>query len=114
MNLFESLQILDESFKRSAEDLFENIVSTIQERFGCDIDDTYYDADNYPEKFKARFVVYNFPYKFIVTIEDIIKEKLSHFDNINIDIYKDDDYCTKNIESAHVIQIDAYNDDFNF
>ena len=114
MGLLENLQMLHESNKHTVDNLFEDIASAIQERFDCDIDDTWYDVDNYPEEFKAQLVVYNVPCDIIETAEEIINEKLSEYKNIKIDIYEDDKYCIDNITNAFVIQISAFNDNFDF
>ena len=114
MNLFENLQIFQESYVQTVDDLFEDITDVIQERFGCDIDDTYYDVDNYPEEFKAQLVLYNVGYNIAESCEEIIKDKLSNYENIKVDIYEDSKYEIGDVDEAYVIQIRAYNDDFDF
>jgi len=114
MDLFENLQTLHEANKQSVDDLFEDITESIQERFGCDIDDTWYDVDNYPEEFKAQLVLYNVGYNIAESCEEIIKDKLSNYENIKIDIYEDSKYEIGDVDEAYVIQIRAYNDDFDF
>ena len=109
MNLFENLQLLNESYTISVDSLFEDIASEIQERFGCDIDDTWYETDNYPEEFKAQLVVYNVDYDIAETVEDMVKEKLSHYENIKVDVYEDSKYEIDVIENAFMIQISAFN-----
>lgn len=112
MNLFENLQMMNEAVIISVDNLFDDITDAIQERFGCDIDDTWYDVDNYPEEFKAQFVVYNVEYDIIETIKEMIKEKLSNYKNVKIDIYEDSKYEIGDIEIAYMIRISAYNDEF--
>ena len=114
MNLFENLQKLNEEYVQTVDDLFEDIANTIQERFDCDIDDTYYDVDNFPEEFKAQLVVYNVPHDIAETAKEMIEEKLSQYSNIKIDIYEDDKYCIGEIKNAYMIQISAFNDDIDF
>ena len=43
------------------------------------------------------------------TVEDMIKEKLSHYENIKVDVYEDSKYEIDDIENAFVIQISAFN-----
>lgn len=114
MNLFENLRTLHESYVKTVDDVFEDITDTIQERIGCDIDDTYYDTDNYPEEFKARFVIYNISYSDCEIVEEILNDKLSNYNDVDIDIYDDDRYYTTYIDVAYVIQIRAHDncDDF--
>lgn len=109
MNLFESLQTLHESEAISVDDLFEDIVDGIHETFGCDIDDTYYDIDNYPEEFKSQFTIYNVDVATCVKIEKMIKEKLSEYDVININYYEDSDYHDDIIKTSFVYEIKAFN-----
>ena len=113
MNLFESLQMMTESPIMSVDALFEDITNAIQERFGCDIDDTWYEIDNYPEEFKAQLVVYNVSYDVTETAKEIIEEKLSKYTNIKIDIYEDSKYEIDDIDTAYVIQISA-DDEIDF
>lgn len=113
MDLFENLQMMQESYVQTIDDLFEDIASVIQERLGCDIDDTWYDTDNYPQEFKAQLVLYNVTYEMCEVAEEMIKEKLSDYENIKVDIYEDSKYEIDGIDVAYMIQISANNDDFD-
>ena len=105
--------MLQESYVQTVDDLFEDIASVIQERLGCDIDDTWYDTDNYPQEFKAQLVLYNVTYEMCKVAEEMIKEKLSSYENIKVDIYEDDKYEIGEVDVAYMIQISANNDDFD-
>ena len=109
MNLFENLQILQESYEPSISDVFENIIEVIQERFGCDIDDTNYDEKSYPEKFRAQLVIYNISYETREEIKEVIIQKLSQYENVSVNVHSDDKYCVGEIDIAHVFRIRAYN-----
>ena len=114
IKILENLQQLNESHKQTVDDLFEDIASEIQERLGCDIDDTWYDTDNYPEEFRAQLVLYNVTYEMCEEAEKIIKETLSNYENIKVNMYEDDKYEIDNIDVAYTIQINAFHDDFDF
>lgn len=107
MNLFENLQIMSESIK-SVDDLFDDIVSAIHERFGCDIDDTWYDIDNYPEEFRCQLVVYNVGYNIAEEISNIIRNRLSNYEVVNVNVEEDDKYTSEFVDIAYMFRVTAY------
>lgn len=111
MNLFENLQMIHESTERqeTVDDYFDNLINKIQNKFNCDIDDTYYDIDNYPSEFKARFVVYNIGLKQADDIEKIIIKEISKdYNNVKADYEWDNTYLSDFVKDAYVYTIRAY------
>ena len=89
MNLFENLQTMNEITTKheSIDDYFDKLISEIQNKYNYDVDDTYYDIDNWPEEFKARFVLYNIDdYNDIENIKNIILDYCNKFKNIDINV----------------------------
>ena len=110
MNLFESLQMLDESNTQTINDLVDDICYEIHETFGCDIDDIEYDEKSYPKKFRAQLVVYNMSYESCEEMKKIIKEKLTQYKNVSVNVHSDDKYCGGPINNASVFRIRAHDD----
>lgn len=97
--------------KNSIDDYFDNLVNKIQNKFHCDIDDTYYDIDNYPSEFKARFVIYNIGVNQADDIEKlIIKETSKDYNDVKVDYEFDNNYLDDFIKTAYVFEIRANND----
>ena len=112
MNLFENLQTMNEITTKheSIDDYFDKLISEIQNKYNYDVDDTYYDIDNWPEEFKARFVLYNIDdYNDIENIKNIILDYCNKFKNIDINVEFDSNYTNDFIESAYVFEIKANN-----
>ena len=110
MNLFENLQLLNESYTISVDSLFEDIASEIQERFGCDIDDMSYDEKSFPKKFRAQLVIYNVSHETCEEIKEEIKQKLSQYKNVSVNVHSTDKYYMDEIDTANVFRIREYND----
>lgn len=113
MNLFENLQNINEIAMRqeNVDDYFDNLIIKIQNKYNCDVDDTYYDVDNWPEEFKARFVLYNInDDNDIEDIKKIILDYCNKFKNININVEFDSNYTNDFIETAYVFEIKANNE----
>lgn len=113
MNLFENLCSMNEIAVRykSVDEYFDELVTKLYDEFHFDIDDTYYDNDNWPEEFKASFVIYytlrNNDFENIENvIENYLKDK---FNDIDISIEEDSKYENEFIDEAYVVQIKAYN-----
>lgn len=95
--------------KDNIDDYFDNLINKIQNKFNCDIDDTYYDIDNYPSEFKARFVVYNIGLKQADNIEKlIIRTASKNYNDVKVDYEFDNNYLTDSIKQAYVYTIQAY------
>ena len=94
----------------SIDDYFDNLIIKIQNKYNCDIDDTYYDVDNWPEEFKARFVLYNIDDSDVEDIKNIILDYCNKFKNININVEFDSNYTNDFIEVAYVFEIKANNE----
>lgn len=112
MNLFENLQNMNEIAMRqeNIDDYFDNLIIKIQNKYNYDVDDTYYDIDNWPEEFKARFVLYNIDdYNDIENIKKIILDYCNKFKNIDVDVESDSNYTNDFIETAYVFEIKANN-----
>lgn len=114
MNLFENLCSMNEIAVRykSVDEYFDELVTKLYSEFHFDIDDTYYSIDNWPEEFKARFVIYytlrDDDFENIKNvIENYLKDK---FNDIDIDIYEDSKYENEFINEAYVVQIKANNE----
>ena len=113
MNLFENLQAMNEitTKQETIDDYFDKLINEIQNKYNCDVDDTYYDIDNWPEEFKARFVLYNIDdYNDIENIKNIILDYCNKFKNIDINVEFDSNYTNNFIESAYVFEIKANNE----
>ena len=110
MNLFESLQILQESYEPTVTDMFDSIASAIQERFGCEIDDMSYDEKSYPKKFRAQLAIYNISYETCEEIKEEIKRKLFHYKNVSVNVHSTDKYFMDEKETLSVFRIRAYNE----
>lgn len=93
------------------DDYFDKLVDKIQNAFHCDIDDTYYDVDNYPSEFKASFVVYNITDEQADKIEKLIIKNISKdYNDVKVNYDFDDKYLNDIIENAFVYTIQAYTD----
>ena len=113
MNLFENLQTMNEitTKRETIDDYFDKLINEIQNKYNCDVDDTYYDIDNWPEEFKARFVLYNIDdHNDIENIKNIILDYCNKFKNIDINAEFDSNYTNDFIESAYVFYIIANNE----
>lgn len=113
MNLFENLQAMNEitTKQETMDDYFDKLINEIQNKYNCDIDDTYYDIDNYPSEFKARFVIYNIGLKQTDDIEKlIIKEISKDYNDVKVDYEFDNNYLDDFIKTAYVFEIRANND----
>ncbi len=112
MNLFENLQNMNEIAMRqeNVDDYFDNLIIKIQNKYNYDVDDTYYDIDNWPEEFKARFVLYNIDdYNDIENIKKIILDYCNKFKNIDVNVESNSNYTNDFIETAYVFEIKANN-----
>lgn len=108
MDLFESLQMMKES-NISIDDYFDKLITNIQNKFKCDVDDTYYDIDNYPFEFKARFVIYNIGVNQADDIEKlIIKEISKDYNDVKVDYEWDNTYLSDFVKDAYAYTIRAY------
>ena len=113
MNLFENLQTMNEitTKRETIDDYFDKLINEIQNKYNCDVDDTYYDIDNYPSEFKAKFVVYNIGLKQTDDIEKlIIKEISKDYSDVKVDYEFDNNYLDNFIKTAYVFEIRANND----
>ena len=113
MNLFENLQTMNEITTKheSIDDYFDKLISEIQNKYNYDVDDTYYDIDNWPEEFKARFVIYNIGLKQTDDIEKlIIKEISKDYNDVKVDYEFDNNYLDDFIKTAYVFEIRANNE----
>ena len=121
-NLFENLQLMHEIAKRqeTVDEYFDTLTDKIATDFGCTIDDTYYDVDNWPEEFKASFIVFNIDDQHMEeeVIKDVIKNYCGdRFNNINVsgdyliinEKYTDEFITKNNIENAYEFKIETYN-----
>lgn len=96
--------------KNSIDNYFDNLINKIQNKFNCDIDDTYYDIDNYPSEFKARFVIYNIGVNQADDIEKIIIKEISKdYNDVKVDYEWDNTYLSNFVKDAYVYTIQAYN-----
>ena len=113
MNLFENLQTMNEitTKRETIDDYFDKLINEIQNKYNCDVDDTYYDIDNYPSEFKARFVIYNIGLKQTDDIEKlIIKEISKDYSDVKVDYEFDNNYLDDFIKTAYVFEIKANNE----
>ena len=111
MNLFENLQAMNEitTKRETMDDYFDKLINEIQNKYNCDVDDTYYDIDNYPSEFKARFVIYNIGLKQIDNIEKlIIKEISKDYNDVKVDYEWDNTYLSDFVKDAYAYTIRAY------
>ena len=113
MNLFENLCNMNETAVRqeSIDEYFDKLVVMLYDEFHFDVDNNYYDVDNWPEEFKASFVIYyTLRDNDFENIENIIKNYLKDkFNDINVSIEEDNKYENEFIDEAYVVQIKAYN-----
>lgn len=95
--------------KDNVDNYFDNLINKIQNKFNCDIDDTYYDIDDYPSEFKARFVVYNVGLKQADNIEKLVIRTVSKdYNDVKVDYEFDNNYLADFIKQAYVYTIQAY------
>lgn len=115
MRIIEQTEYLNNSNDSSIiEELFEDALNMIQEKFKCDIDDIWYDVDDDKNELKAQMVLYNVSYEDEAVIKKIIHQHLPQYDNVQVDVYENSDYEIGPVKKAYVVRVWAYNDNFNF
>ena len=95
MDLFENLQIMNESLDNE----LENIITKIQNTFKCDIDDVNCDTN------RCSFVVYNVTSNRAGDIEDTLKSNFLDYEDVDVSFEKDDSYLSPIIKSAYKFNV---------